>query len=156
MLEINWIGRLDRLEEAFCEKVKNTLLSHIEKTFERKLSFSVSIEICDEVKIRELNREYRKKDKATDVLSFPIFESLKSETGQLVGINEVEFGDIIICEEVCESQAIQHSIDFNSELIHLIIHGYLHLIGYDHELSQKDDELMKKEEERVLNIYELS
>jgi probable rRNA maturation factor len=76
----------------------------------------LAIEVVDEDRIRELNREHRGKDKATDVLSFPVDEE--------EGPGPVELGDVFICPE------------FSVDEIEVAVHGVLHLCGYDHETDQ--------------------
>ncbi len=77
----------------------------------------VAVEFVDEARIRELNREFRDRDRPTDVLSFPIDES-GSEPGPR------ELGDVVVCEAECEN------------VTEAVVHGVLHLCGYDHETDQ--------------------
>lgn len=103
--------------------------------------------------VRELNRQYRNKDKDTDVLSFPLFEDLEEVTEGVPAI----LGDIYISLDQACLQAVEYDIDLSSELIHLIIHGFFHLIGFDHERSSEEEKLMSELEQkmvkRVQNTY---
>ena len=76
---------------------------------------------------KELNSQYRKKEYATDVLSFPFNEILE---------NSFYIGDILICYPIAEKQAKERSISTEREIITLMVHGILHLAGYDHETDK--------------------
>lgn len=80
---------------------------------------------------RILNREYRKKDYATDVLSF-------------AGDDQELLGELAICPEVITRQAKEHNLSFKAELAYMVLHGLLHLLGYDHEGSASDARRMFK------------
>ncbi len=112
-------------------------------------SFILNITLCDDEKIKELNLEFRGKDKITDVLSFPLQENLRAgEFDQF--IPEVELGDIYVCHSVCEAQAQEFSLSYQEEFIHLCVHGFLHVCGYDHEISQVEEILMESLEEKII------
>lgn len=93
---------------------------------------------------RELNRQHRQKDKPTDVLSFPLNEHGLEEYGIL------PLGDIFICLEVAQQQANEMNIPPNQELARLAVHGLLHLLGYDHELSSVEEKKMIDLQEEIL------
>jgi probable rRNA maturation factor len=95
----------------------------------------VAIALVTDAHMRKLNRTYRRKDKATDVLSFP------SDTPGMLG-------DIVIARGVAESQAKEHGHALQTELRVLALHGLLHLIGYDHE-AKDDNGKMRRAEERL-------
>lgn len=111
--------------------------------------------LVGEYKIRKLNFSYRQKDKVTDVLSFPLQENIReAKVDNFTG--EVELGDLFICKQVCEKQSRKFKITFEEELIHLFIHGYLHLCGYDHEINEKEEILMEKLESSLLQKFKLA
>lgn len=87
---------------------------------------SATIAFVSDKKMRELNNEFRGKDSTTDVLSFP-FEADLFET------DEDNLGDILISAEQARRQAAENNLDFEIEIKQLILHGILHLCGYDHE-----------------------
>ena len=89
----------------------------------------VSVSFKTELEIRELNRQYRGKDKPTDVLSFPGFP------------NQPALGDIVICLNIAEEQARRYAHSFERELAFLAVHGLLHLLGYDHEMEEDEIEM---------------
>lgn len=109
----------------------------------------VSIQSASAEEIREINKKYRNIDRATDVLSFPIFtrEELKYINKD---IKEVELGDIILCLEVIEKQAIEYGTGLVREVLYMITHGMCHLTGHDHEIEEEKKE-MRALEEKVLS-----
>ena len=112
----------------------------------------LNLMICGDHKVQRLNREYRNKDKTTDVLSFPVYENLRGGKEQLFG--PVDLGDIVVSWPVVLKQAKEFKVTNEQELIHLFVHGVLHLMGFDHELSRKEEIIMEKyEQELVKKIY---
>ncbi len=93
---------------------------------------------------RELNKQYRQKDKPTDVLSFPLEEHSLETYGIL------PLGDIFICLDVARSQAEEFNIPLKEELTRLTIHGLLHLVGHDHERSEADEKEMTELQEKIV------
>lgn len=111
--------------------------------------YVLNTSLCGEYKIKSLNKSYRNKDKVTDVLSFPLQENLR--LGEVDSfMPEVELGDIYVCKQVCERQAKSFKLSFNEEFAHLLVHGFLHLCGYDHEISEAEEKLMFELEEKTL------
>ncbi len=100
----------------------------------------LSIVLTDDVAIHALNKQWRGKDKPTDVLSFP--QNGFEQTRVL--------GDVVISTETAARQAPRYGNDFRAELDRLIVHGVLHLIGHDHVHGGVQARNMKREEERVL------
>jgi len=96
-----------------------------------------------------LNRQYRKKEGATDVLSFSMQETLDGEDDTLL-FETVMLGDVVISVDTASRDAKELGQSFEKTVDRLLIHGILHLVGYDHETSQKDSERMMDEEERLL------
>lgn len=111
-------------------------------------SLSVSLLICGEKRIRQLNREHRQKDKVTDVLSFPAHEDLRKKKAQ----GEIFLGDLAICFPQARRQARKFKIGEWDEFIHLFYHGLLHLAGYDHEVSAKEEKVMQDWEDLALEL----
>ena len=93
--------------------------------------FRLTIRIVDEPEAQRFNREYRGRDYATNVLSFPaeLPEGLPEE------VRQSQLGDILICAPVVVSEALEQQRPENDHWAHLTIHGILHLLGYDHEQS---------------------
>ncbi|MDI6792694.1 MAG: rRNA maturation RNase YbeY [bacterium] len=105
----------------------------------------VSILLADDELIRELNREYRQVDEATDVLAFAFREG-EQATGPCLG-------EIVVSTETCRQQAIQLGHSFEKELAVLLIHGTLHLLSYDH-LEEDEARIMRQKEEEILRAIE--
>ncbi|NMC64418.1 MAG: rRNA maturation RNase YbeY [SAR324 cluster bacterium] len=106
----------------------------------------LSLLFCDNSCIRELNRHYRKKDKATDVLSFSQLEGTDS------GLSSV-LGDIVISTEYAAVEAKKRKVSLDQEILRLLIHGILHLFGYDHErVSNTKRQQMKRKENKIWEL----
>jgi probable rRNA maturation factor len=99
-----------------------------------------------------LNRDYRNKDAATDVLSFPLEEEMdgESEPEVIGGPTERMLGDIVISIEKVVEQAGEYGHSIERELAFLAVHGMLHLLGYDHETDAAAERIMRSEEKRIL------
>lgn len=123
------------LEECFLE----------EKLKDKKLY--VNIVLTNPENIRKMNKEYRNIDKETDVLSFPMFEKYELEERQI--INEDVLGDIVISIERVKEQADEYEHSFERELSYMAVHGFYHLMGYDH-IDEEDKIIMRQKEEIVL------
>jgi probable rRNA maturation factor len=104
--------------------------------------------LCGEKFIKTLNKNYRDKDKATDVLTF-IYNDNTQNT-----VVDSFFGEIIICPIYAKKNAKNFNNDYNTEIKRLLIHGVLHLLGYDHELSSIEEEKMFDKQEELLKTLE--
>ncbi|OCG18225.1 rRNA maturation RNase YbeY [Gilliamella sp. WF3-4] len=93
----------------------------------------LTIRIVDEQESQQLNYTYRHKDKPTNVLSFPFESPVEIEVPLL--------GDLIICKQVVETEAVQQHKSLTSHWAHMIVHGCLHLLGYDHILDEEAEEM---------------
>lgn len=109
----------------------------------------VSVRFSGDDEVRELNSAWRGKDKATNVLSFPMIE-----VEQLRSLAEAEgealLGDIVLAHGVCAQEAAAKGVPVADHARHLVVHGMLHLLGYDHETSDTDAEAMEAAERRAL------
>ncbi len=99
----------------------------------------VTVRVVDEPESQELNHDYRGKDKPTNVLSFP-FEAPP-------GIDIDLLGDLVICKQVVEREAIEQNKPLLSHWAHMVVHGCLHLLGYDHIEDQEAEEMESLETE---------
>lgn len=115
-------------------------------------SVRVSVLLCGDSKMKALNSQHRGKDKVTDVLSFPNHENLRS-IQKNPDDSELFLGDLAICHPQVIRQAREFNISYFDEWIHLLFHGLIHLMGFDHELSAKEEKLMQKWEDRALSIF---
>ena len=98
----------------------------------------LSILLTDDKKIRELNKQYRNKNITTDVLSFSQIEGEEDE------LEHNLLGDIVISISTAMRQSSEHNLSIDEEIVLLLIHGILHLLGFDHERSDEDDVYMKE------------
>ena len=114
----------------------------------------VSVLVVDDETIRQLNRDYRDKDMATDVLSFPLEEEQdgSDEPEVIGGPMERMLGDIVISIEKAEAQAKEYGHSIERELAFLAVHGLLHLLGHDHEKGAAAEKIMRAEEKRILAL----
>jgi len=130
-------------EEILVEAIKELKLAS------RKIEASVNL--VGEAKIKELNKKHRNKNKVTDVLSFPMTEKLETQNAKF----EIrDLGDIFICLSFAKKQAKSENVSIEKELARLTVHGFLHLLGYDHERSKKDEVEMFRLENKILKKWQ--
>lgn len=112
----------------------------------------LSISFVDEEEIQAINRDYRDNDKVTDVISF----SLEEDEPEIEGLDMPRvLGDIIICLEVAKEQAESYNHSLSRELGFLALHGFLHLLGYDH-MTEEDEKEMFSRQDEILNEFGLT
>jgi len=141
----------DELQSAanrVLEKAATYLKTNAKQKFP-KMETEVSLVFTDDESIRAINAEWRQKDKATNVLSFPAFPITP---GKMPG---PMLGDIIIARETVEREAAELEKPFDDHLTHLMVHGFLHLFGYDH-MNNAEAEIMEGLETRILADLGLS
>ncbi len=111
----------------------------------------VSVTFTDNEGIRELNKEYRNIDRATDVLSFP---QINYDDGEDISDGEM-LGDIVLSLERAREQAEEFGHSFERECAFLCAHSTLHLLGYDHEISDEDDADMRRRQSEIMKMMGL-
>jgi rRNA maturation RNase YbeY len=111
------------------------------------LNEEVSILLTDDADIQKLNQQFRDIDQPTDVLSFP---QNAEEDPPIPG--EIILGDIAVSLDTAQAQAKEHDLTFEEEIILLLIHGILHLLGYDHEISEREEEKMRSKTRELFNL----
>lgn len=130
---------------------------------QRGLKLSVTVALADDARLQVLNRDFRGKDKPTNVLSFPAYDSPLDAAGEdpAIGVEGVQsFGDIIIAYETVVEEARAQGKPPIDHLLHLVVHGCVHLCGHDHE-AEEEAEIMEAIEIKVLkqlsiaNPYEI-
>ena len=109
----------------------------------------VSVTFTDNEKIKELNAQYRSIDRATDVLSFPLFDDDFEDEETLA------LGDVVLSLEKAEEQAKEYGHSFEREVAFLVVHSVLHLVGYDHETSAEDEKEMFFRQEEIMKLLKL-
>ncbi|MBQ8641998.1 MAG: rRNA maturation RNase YbeY [Clostridia bacterium] len=113
----------------------------------------VSVTFTDNEGIRELNREYRSKDSATDVLSFPMY-AMEGDDFPEPDMT-AQLGDIVLSLERAGEQAEEYGHSFRRETAFLTVHSMLHLLGYDHERSEEEEKDMFRRQEEIMIILGL-
>lgn len=117
----------------------------------------LSVLLTDNAGIQKLNKLYLKKDRPTDVLSFPMWNFKPKRGGTclhpIVRGAEPILGDIVISVETAKAQASANAVTLMEEMARLLIHGILHLLGFDHEKGRIEALRMKKEEKRLMKNF---
>jgi probable rRNA maturation factor len=111
----------------------------------------ISVLLTRDDRVRALNAEYRDKDKPTNVLSFPMVDRENLSAANVVG-PELLLGDIVLARGVCEAEAAEKGVSVEQHAMHLVVHGTLHLLGYDH---LHDDEAADMEAREVRALRRL-
>ena len=146
ILEVNYIGISENMD------YENIARMVIEKCFieenlqDKKLYVNMIFTTPEE--IRKINKQFRKIDKVTDVLSFPMFEKEEISKIKPNGIQDI-LGDIVICIQKVQEQAIEYGHSFKRELAYMVVHSFYHLMGYDH-IEENDKKEMRIKEEKIL------
>jgi probable rRNA maturation factor len=114
----------------------------------------LSITLSDDAQVHELNRDYRGKDKPTNVLSFPVEEFDLDNIADVIAEYRQRgqpfmLGDVILAFETVEKEACAQGKNFSDHYTHLLVHGVLHLLGYDH-INDEDAERMEAKEQTIL------
>jgi|TARA_B110000438_G_C15803286_1_gene646144 probable rRNA maturation factor len=144
-VEINsnpWHKKIKNLKEYFNKKLNK--ISKTNKFFKKK-NITFTILLTNSLKMKKLNKKFRKQNKPTDVLSFPFFLPNKLK---LLEEKNIYIGDIAISYEFVNSRSKKNN--FTLEFDKVWVHGFLHLLGYDH-IKNKDYFKMEKAEQKILN-----
>ena len=131
------------------DKVKEVLEYAMKKEKLKNTSFNIII--VDNNYIHELNKNYRGIDRETDVITF----ALEDDESLVVGSDERILGDIYISIDKARSQAEEYGHSFMREICFLAVHGFYHLLGYDH-MNEEDKKVMRSLEEEILNEYDIT
>lgn len=147
-MDITEINFLDIEEnQDYINTIKKVIKECFKEENLKSKNLYVNIVLTDPKNIKRLNKEYRNIDKETDVLSFPMFE--KEELEKRKGVNLDVLGDIVISIERVKDQADEYGHSFNRELSYMVVHGFYHLMGYDHIMNE-DKIIMRQKEENIL------
>ena len=139
------------LDNFFCMLVLD-LLSKITED-KNELKKSASILLTDDLHMKEINNKWRKLEKATNVLSFPVNKQIKEEDYFFIG-------DIVLSYETILSECKLRKKSFKDHFLHLLVHGFLHLLGYNHDNKRNEKEMEELEvnylsELNIKNPYEI-
>lgn len=148
-VQINY-NNIEENEEY--NKIINTV---VKKCFEEEgldnIKIYINIILTNPEEIKRINKEYRNIDKETDVLSFPMFQ--KEEIEELIKKKENIvtdiLGDVVISIPRVYEQAEEYNHSFERELSYMVVHGFYHLMGYDH-MEEEEKKIMRQKEENVL------
>ena len=142
--------------EIYEEVIKKVLKECFKEEKITNSKLSITITLTNPQNIQKINKEYRNIDKPTDVLSFPMFE--KEELDAKIEKKDFEYedilGDIIISIEKVQEQAEEYGHSFERELSYMIVHGFYHLMGYDH-IEEEDKKIMRPKEEKILKSLKI-
>lgn len=113
----------------------------------------ISVRLTSDEEVRQLNAQYRGKDRATNVLSFPMIQrDLLDTVTQNSDDGEVLLGDIVLAHGVCAGEAAERGIGVDQHLSHLMVHGVLHLLGYDHQGDLEADAMEAIERDALASL----
>jgi probable rRNA maturation factor len=140
----DWSGLAERAVKAAVARSEWAAL------IDSRLTAEVSVKFTTDTEVLALNAQYRNKEKATNVLSFPMIDPDLLEALASAGAGEALLGDIVIAHGVCAREAADKGVSVAHHATHLVVHGALHLLGYDHEESDAEAEAMEDVERRAL------
>lgn len=154
-MEINFEG----IGHKYRKIIRNAFEKALEVTDNNEEHIVVTVAFAKKNRIKELNNLYRKVDRETDVLSFPMLDivypqSVKDFKEEYAPDGSLYLGDIVICPKIAKKQAKQYGHSKKREIGFLALHGFLHILGYDH-IESEDEKVMMETSERVLNEMEL-
>lgn len=153
MFTIDFSDHTDSVKNEWYEQI-DSLLTFAKKQEHIDSEAELSVTFVDKDEIQNINKMYRDKDKVTDVISFALEEDEPE-----IDMNELDIprvlGDIIICTDVAHEQAENYGHSFERELGFLALHGFLHLLGYDH-MTDEDEKEMFGRQDAILNAYGLT
>lgn len=131
----DWAALADRSVRAAVAKSRHSSLAGGDA--------ELSVKFTSDEEVRALNAAWRGKDRPTNVLSFPMVEEAELARAQLLG-------DVVLAFGVCAAEAAEKQVSIESHAAHLVVHGTLHLLGYDHETGERDAEEMEEIERQAL------
>jgi probable rRNA maturation factor len=133
-----WAGLVRNAAEAAIAESAFPQLARSERPVE------LSVRLTDDEEVRALNNRWRGKDKPTNVLSFP--QAGPEDLAQSDGIGpELLLGDLVLARGVCEREAIEKAVPLEDHAAHLVVHGTLHLLGYDHQDEHSAEDMESRE-----------
>ncbi len=145
--------------EEYKELISNVVRECFKTEHLENANMYLNVILTNPENIRKANKEYRNIDKETDVLSFPMFEKdeieaiISKSKEEKIQINEV-LGDIIVSIPKVKEQAIEYGHSTTRELAYMIVHGFYHVMGYDH-MNEEEKQVMREKEENVLNKLDI-
>ena len=141
---IDWPGLADKAARAAVAHSDYAALA------DSQVCAELSVKFTTDAEVKELNAAWRHKDKPTNVLSFPMLDADLLSTLSDAGVGEILLGDVVLAAGVCADEAGERGIAVEDHAAHLVAHGTLHLLGYDHETSPEDADVMEQTERAAL------
>lgn len=156
MCKFSEVNFLDIEEDSKYMEIIETVIGQAFKVENiDKINLYINIVLTNPKNIKRINKEYRNIEKETDVLSFPMFEKEEIENMKKNGNNiEDVLGDIVISVERVKEQAEEYEHSFEREFAYMLVHGFYHLMGYDH-MEEEEKRVMREKEERVLSLLNI-
>lgn len=149
-IQIKNLQKLKRLKTTLFKQTVLVSLTALKLTDKR---LECSVILCDDDFIQELNKTTRGMNKPTDVLSFPQYEPKELKKAlSTPSLQAIPLGDIVISVQTAIRQAKEHGVSLDDELRRLLVHGLLHLLGYDHERSNYQARLMRQKERALMTL----
>jgi probable rRNA maturation factor len=136
-----WDSRIDWAKLA--DRAVRAAVAHSDHAYLESNEAEVSLKFTSDEEVQALNSGWRGKDKPTNVLSFPMAEGEALAEAHLLG-------DVVLAWGVCSAEAAEKGVSVEDHAAHLVVHGTLHLLGYDHETGDEDAEAMEEVERRAL------
>lgn len=148
MINIDFMDEDGFTDESQKDEIES-LISFAYSHLDQKDDAEISISFVGEDEIKDINRDYRGKDAVTDVISF----AMEDEDDNVIHEDAPRMlGDIIICTDRAKAQAEDYGHSYKRELMFLSLHGFLHLLGYDHMEAEEEKE-MNRLQDKILNAF---
>ncbi|WP_163970033.1 rRNA maturation RNase YbeY [Oceanobacillus halotolerans] len=144
-MNVDFHDQTNTIESDYVDLLKRVLHFTAEKE-DVSSNAELSVTLVTNNEIQTINRDYRGKDKPTDVISFALEEQVEEEVTIKGAEIPVALGDIIISVEKAKEQATDYGHSFKRELAFLAVHGFLHLLGYDHMTEDEEKQMFQKQE----------
>ena len=152
--EVNFLGLNEN--DEYIDLIENVIGQAFKEEKIENINLYINVVLTNPENIKNINKKHRNIDKETDVLSFPMFEKQEIEDIIIKGNNiEEALGDIVISIEKVKEQANEYGHSFERELSYMLIHGFYHIMGYDH-INEEDKKQMREKEEKVLNKLQIT
>lgn len=153
-----WTEAVDFDVQKVSEELKDLVFGYVAETCKFELlglnkTYFVNVCLSDDAAVQKLNNEFRGMDKPTNVLSFANLDD-ESFAAQLQMVDEIELGDIILAFETLQREANIKNISVYAHYCHLLVHGFLHILGFDHQTDDEADEMETLETE-ILSLFSI-
>lgn len=140
-----------KLLRPYCKTVEQTCAAALDGTALARIEapWNLAVVLADDAFVHQLNRDFRGKDRPTNVLSFPSADNIKGRARRLAAVGGTDLGDVILALETVQREAAAQGKDPRHHAQHLLVHGILHLLGFDH-MKAEDAARMEALEVKIL------